>query len=287
MMSLLKSHVIVLGLTVWAGAGVAANSGGNPPAASVAVMMVAGKTGALGFVARCKAIRQLGTKLNAYDIALLYEFLDIKAGGNDVSPEELNALKNDVANALKKQEIRPEEFARRLMVMFRDPAHDAVWRDYCVQHLGDMFDMIENEEVRLAVYTLFWEATREKNGTIPGTALIALYNRSGRSNFDQARLAGVALAMVSDGYGEPATITALQICAKLGEIKALPVARQWAVSDSAMVRVSAIACIGSLGEGQDLVLLEKYASGTDVRMKMAARAAIRKLKDREGNDDQK
>ena len=78
-------------------------------------------------------------------------------------------------------------------------------------------------------------------------------------------------------YGEPAKITALQICAKLGDTDILPDARKLAAGRSIPIRMSAMACLGMLGDKTDVELLKASESSTDIRLRTAAQAAIKQL----------
>jgi hypothetical protein len=233
------------------------------------------------FPARVAAIRALGKSLSGDEINALYGFLNRKAGEDKAQPGELNALKNDVANALKMQKTMPADLPARLMAMFGDRSHDEVWRDYCIQHLGDVYPSIADTAVRAQVRRVLWSAADERKGSIPGTALIALSNQVGQEGFGKARIAAKALEMVREpSCGEPARITALQICANLGERAVLPDARRLAADGSTPIRVSAIACVGTLGDASDLEWLRKDESASDIRLKTAARAAMGKLRER-------
>ena len=75
-------------------------------------------------------------------------------------------------------------------------------------------------------------------------------------------------------------ITALQICAKLGNKAVLPSARRLASSrESVPLRMSAIAAVGTLGNADDQVVLEEYAKSSDVRLRKSAQSALKRLRD--------
>ena len=133
---------------------------------------------------------------------------------------------------------------------------------------------------RLSIGTALWKATEERDLSIAGTALIALFKNAGDQFIPRKNVASKALEMCEDArYGELAKITALQICAKLNETRALPAARKIAASEAiAPLRMSAIAAIGTLGDLSDKSMLEKYASSPDVRLRKSAQGALKKLK---------
>ena len=175
----------------------------------------------------------------------------------------------------------PPDLVPRLAAMFRDPAHDEVWRDYCVQHLSRLYGELESETDREQAREVFWAAVNAKNGNISGTALIALADRCGTSGFEKDRICAKALEMATSAeYGEPARITALQICATLGVAAVLPEARKRAAAGPAPIRMSAMACLGALGGESDLALLKQVESGTDSLLVNAAQAAAKRLNER-------
>ncbi|MBM4165235.1 MAG: hypothetical protein FJ222_12465 [Lentisphaerae bacterium] len=228
--------------------------------------------------ARLQAVRALSKELLPDEVQALYGLLDRKSGEDPASSAERNALKNDVVNALKMQTVMPADLPARLIAMFNDPAHDPVWRDYCIQHLGSVYAVITPLALQEQARQTLWTAASEKQGSIPGTALIALANQSGQPGFEKARIAATALALVrSPDYGEPAKITAFQICAKLGEQAVLPDARHQMTNGSVLIRVSALACVGILGDQSDLAALRALESNSDIRLRTAAQAAIKRV----------
>jgi len=231
------------------------------------------------YLPRLRAVHALGTDLSADEVNALYALLDRKDGEDALSAEELNGLKNDVVNALKKQTRPPADLANNLAAMYAEANHDEVWRDYCIQHLGDWYPSIASSNDQAMARQVLWSAADAKGGTIPGTAMLALCGLAGRPNFAQELIAAKALAMVKDeATGNPGRMTALQVCARLGNRQALPVARALVGSSaSVMLRVSAIGCIGILGDASDKPLLEKQAASSDRRLRVAAESALKKL----------
>lgn len=231
-----------------------------------------------GYPARMAAVKALGKTLSEGDVSELLGFLARKANEDKSLPGDLNAIKNDVVNALKRQEVIPADLVGHLMDMYGDQTHDEVWRDYCIQHLGDLYPEIKGKEAQSRALGILWAATGEKQGSIPGTALIALFSHAGTAGFGKDRIATKALEMVrASEYGEPARITALQVAAKLGEKSVLPDARKLATNSSIPIRVSAMACLGILGNESDFPVLKASQDSTDIRLRTAARAAVKTL----------
>ena len=225
---------------------------------------------------------QLGNRLSDEEYKVLPQFLARKPAEEALKPDELDALKNEVVNCLKNQERNPEELIRQLVVLFQDESQGEVWRDYCVQHLGTLFKAAEGAD-RDATHKLLFQATELRQSSIPGTALIAIANNSGTTEISVRQVTDKAVTMAGDSaYGEAARITALQICAKFNDPRVLSPAREIAFGKYGIpLRVSAIAALGAMGDGSDVTRLKPLAQSTDIRLRTAAAAAVKKLNDRE------
>jgi len=245
---------------------------------SLAVVMGLGERTA--YSVRSKAVHSLDDDLSGQEIQALYALLNRKKGEDRLKPGHLNALKNDVLNVLGSQSVPPPDFAGNLMAMYHDLTHDNVWRDYCIQHLGGWYGRADVND-REAIAATLWKATRETKISIAGTALIALASNCSQPGIEKARVTEKALDLSTNpACGHLAKITALQICAQLGEDRVLPTARVIAASKSSVtLRMSAIAAVGTLGDQSDRPMLEEYASSTDVRLRKSARSALTRLKD--------
>lgn len=232
-----------------------------------------------GFSLRIKEVHSLGKNLSHEEIQTLYALLNRKNNEDFLRPDQLNALKNDVVNALREQEYPPSRLSDNLIAMYNDKGHDKVWRDYCIQHLGHFLKRISSKEKKEAVVATLWKATEETNITIAGTALLAMENNKNDSLIDAGEVAEKALNLCKDSTcGEPAKITALQICAKLGDVRVLSTAREIATSgQSVPLRMSAIAAVGTLGDESDREMLEKYSQSSDIRLRKSAQSALTRL----------
>ncbi len=249
-----------------------------PPLSIPESLKVVFGAGGESFVVRQEAVQQLGSNLSDLEVEALYHLLYRKAGEDPLQAGELNALKNEVVNVLKKQRRNPALLVRHLIAMFDDPAQDAVWHDYCVQHLGTLCRAVEGPD-RTAVRELLWRAAEERQSGVAGTALIALVDNLEGTDSDRQMVRDKALAIATaPDYADAARITALQISAKLEDRRILPLARSIAEGGHAVpLRASAIAAIGSLGDSTDRPLLEKYSQSTDIRLRTAAASALNRL----------
>lgn len=124
-------------------------------------------------------------------------------------------------------------------------------------------------------------SNRRQNWRIDGTALIALANHVSILGIDRDRFAELAYKLaVDDVTGELTRITALQVCARMGERQILPVARALVLAGktrSVPLRMSAIAAVGTLGGASDRAMLDEFGRNSDVRLRTAARSALKRL----------
>jgi len=81
---------------------------------------------------RIRAVGRLGTGLDGEGVAAILGFLRRRVEEDTLSPLQLNAIKNNLCNALMRQEPPPSEFGLHLAAMFYDRSFDPVWRDYCL-----------------------------------------------------------------------------------------------------------------------------------------------------------
>ncbi len=267
-----KTLGIVAGLAF-----VAVSGALTPTAVADNVATVTAAQGERTYYTRLKAARNLSERLNRASVTRLYEFLQRRAAHDPLPPEKLNALKNDVANALVNQKQPLSDFGNRLIEMHNNPDLHQVWRDYCIQFLASRYKRARKQEERKRIKKTLRQAA-DKDWTIAGTALLSL-ERLGTA-VDREKLGRKALEVASDDNANSAArISALQVCAETGEKKVLPLARELAGSNEAGVplRVSAIGVIGLLGNTSDSELLRDHSESSDVRLRTAARKAIQRV----------
>ncbi len=240
---------------------------------------VMGKDGRTSYGRRYRGTRSLSKDLSRDEVLGLYAMMDRKQTEDPLAVGKLNTIKNEVANALRRQNTVPEDFANNLMAMYFDKSHHVVWRDYCIQHLGGILKRMSDPEQKNKAVAAFWEAATETDSSIAGTSLLAMRHNVDDPLVDQQAVAAKALGYCEDPKCNDRTkITALQVCAELGETKALPTARKIATSNGGtQLRMSAIAAVGTLGDESDRAMLQKYASGSNSRLRQPARSALKRL----------
>jgi hypothetical protein len=229
-----------------------------------------------------EALRSAGKSLSEADQWELLRFLGQSGAVEGLGVESVRWLKNDVMNLLCAQEKPVPELAEALVRICRDNSQDAVIRDYAIQHLGFWYASELDPGRRTEIEHTLWDAVGERDGTIGGTALIALSEAAHSGKLEPGageRLSAVALATAGDsGAAAAARVTALQVCAQRGVADALPLARDLVHGDGDMsLRISAVAALGRLGGTNDLTLLRALAGGTEARLRPAARTALAQL----------
>lgn len=252
---------------------------GIVPASMKAIM---GEGEKQAHVTRTKAVAALGHDISSDEINALYVLMNRKEGEDPLPAGGLNVLRNEALNALTKQRELPPDLVSNLVAMFNDRTHDALWRDYCIQGLGTLIKRIEHPRQKELACATLWAATRESATHIGGTGLIALRYNVDDSAVSADAVKQRALALVQDSSCGVATkTTALQVCAQLGGSDVLPKARELAKSaPRPVLRMSAIAAVGTLGDRQDLALLETCAADSDRYVRTAANSALKRLRDR-------
>ena len=230
--------------------------------------------------ARLAALGRLGRRLSAADVESLLGFLDRRDGEDALPPERLNALKNDVANLLRRQAVFPESLVGGLSAMWRNPGHDEVWRDYCIQHLGASWNRVVDPAVRVGLGETLWAASGDASLPGAGTALIALRNLAEAGDEERANVADRAFACAAAAESpEGVRVTALQVASGLGHADVVPFARSLLTDRRQPVhlRMSAIAALGASGDASDLPALKALAASSEPRLRAAASAAIKRL----------
>ncbi|MEI8354329.1 MAG: HEAT repeat domain-containing protein, partial [Lentisphaerota bacterium] len=215
---------------------------------------------------------------------------------SQLQPLEFESIRNDTLDALLRQNQLPADLGRQIRKMFNDPGQNAIWRDYCLQHVQPFCEArwktsqpVTDDPEWAAITNAYWWATRETDGTIAGTALIGMRMVAGKYpalSKEQVAQRALALAM-DDACGEPSRITALRICGQMGQQAVVPQARVLAqTGQSLLLRCAAMATLGDLGEQADMELLQSFSATPDQRVRGIAASALKRLRGRLAKTDQ-
>ena len=266
--------------------------------AAVAVVCGADVMTADRYEARNDALRSIARRrdLPENDVAALVKFL---ASAKDPLPVgRVAALKNDVMNLLRNQALPPKWLAETLIAMIEGndsnrggalrtarptmmaDRHPSAVLDYCIQHLGAMFDELD-EKGRLRVRAVLAKAAKRTKQPYSGTALYSLAEDRRATPSQAAELKRLTLALCRPGAHPAARMAAIQLAGQRGCREVLPALRETlaAPARDAALDIVSIGSIGLLGDASDIALLSRFSS--DRRCAAAVEAAIKRINERE------
>jgi hypothetical protein len=243
-----------------------------------------GRTGQ-PFAARRQALQALARPLGREDVQAIYESLRDGGQHPGTLPSGEHVLQNELMTLLARQEPPPADLVQELCALSRNPAQDAVTRDYALQQLVGCSLQPTNRfgGDRARAHEALWDALAERGGTLAGTALLGLHRIAPRDqSFDTNRLNTAALALAVDSTASPlARTAALQVCAQRRLQAALPMATDLARGTAGLtLRAAAIAAVGELGGPTEVRVLENLQTVPDPVVQNAAAAALKKLQAR-------
>jgi hypothetical protein len=230
-----------------------------------------------GYVPRRRLVESLGQNLSADEIRALVMFLYAKPAQIGLTENDYNAVGDVVLLKLEDQKQLPADYTDHLVVMFYDQSRNHTWRDYCIQHLGTVYQRTP-EEKRPVIRQLYLDAL-EPGSSFAGTTLLSMKRSAGTADLPKEFVAEKAMAVASsDAFGDAERLSALHVAAEFNHPAALGLARQIVSSKHTTVfRSAALAAIGMKGNETDKPLLEKYVKSSDIRLRAAAAEALKKL----------
>ena len=219
-------------------------------------------------------------RLSASDARALIVFLSRLPSADVVSVDELAALKNNAADLLLTQTPPPAGLRAAFEAAFKDPAQGEIWREYIVQKIPEFAVGLSGAERKRALAFLR-QRLDDTESIFAGTALLGLQRLHTQTPplVSTGEIATAATKLLSEpAYAQATKLTALQVLALHDASAARVQARQWLTGDHpVMLKVSALATLGQVGEPQDRSLLERYARSPELRLRTSARAALGKL----------
>lgn len=241
------------------------------------------------FWSRLATVHGLGKDLKVHELAPLYDFLRTPETGDGKVRGGERVLKNDLLNVLRQQSQVPAGLGRLLVEMSRDPTQDPVMRGYALQHIQAWYSQLADkdfplpapEQERADLRQALWDALKDTDATVAGTALLSLHRLSEvHAEFAPEQIVATALKFSQDeACGPLARSTALQICAERKLEQALPAVLELAQeAGSIPLQISAIAALGSLGGPDQVPFLEQLAAGENERLQGPARAALKQIR---------
>ena len=218
-----------------------------------------------------QAIRAtLGNKLTDADKSALLDSIGNRPL-NGLTTGEWHALANDILQALRFQQTPTPGYTDRLLGFWHDKNLDPTLRDYALQQLREWVADSDSrtvheerpEKIELIRRTFLDAATPghpscNVQSTTTGTALLALNEWASAGQIDAAQLKELLLAHAANKSAHRGVrATALQICARRQIPEVVPLAREIAGDGSCelILRMAAIALLGTIGSPEDLALL--------------------------------
>lgn len=236
----------------------------------------------LSYGERFEAIHRLGDNVHPASVEVLLDFLQKPLAQSALKEDQLGSLKNDVTDKLLAQKRLPERLPAILIAGIDDEVQGRVWNEYCIQKLPELSLRVENAKERAAVIDKLWHEARNTHYIHSGTALLGLERlHAKRPDWvarDEVVARGVAI-LKDEHYSVPNKMSALQVLARLEHEAVDELARSILNGESEiMLKVSALATLGMVGNDSDLELIGSYAKSPEYRLRTAARAALDKLK---------
>jgi hypothetical protein len=243
------------------------------------IKLIIGQGETRNYFVRVREIHNLKKNLPPEQVDALYKFLYEKLDKQELPDLQFNGLKNEIVVELMKQTTKPEALSGHLVTMYYDKSFDPTWRDYCVQFFGKWYEQAPANDARQAMVKGLYDALKERDSSIGGTAITMLCHLTHLKEFDKDKIADLAYElMIAPDCSVSGKTSAMQVCAELRNKKALPIARDWAAnSKEIFIRMSAIAAIGMLGDPGDLPMLNEYKNSSDIRLKGPAKAAFARI----------
>lgn len=197
---------------------------------------------------RYHAVRALGKTLAPAEARVLLEWLFTPVTHIHVGDEHM--IRNEVMVILRGRQLLGRRLTEGLAALAVDPRQDEVMRSYALQHLSDYCQEWHDEAHRAVARDALWRAVNERRHAIDGgAALLGLW----RLSAEDAHIHRFHLGDRAKEYAEDTRapvvnrIAGLQVCAALGVVDALPVARRLAEEgESAVLRHAASAAVGVL-----------------------------------------
>ncbi|MEI6516138.1 MAG: HEAT repeat domain-containing protein [bacterium] len=203
---------------------------------------------------------------SASDIATIWAFLERL----DSSDDAVASIKNNLLDRLVELDPMPADMGDRLLRLYREKEVDLRMRDFVLQHFAPYIKSISRDKTRKgnqAVQDMMAElqdAMWSGSGVLSGTALLAMESLASLEvGISMEDVGTFAVHLAKDEKRLAAVrATAMQVATRLGRREILAMARVAARSGQPLaLRVSAISCLGRLGEGSDLELLAGIQDG--------------------------
>lgn len=253
------------------------------PDVSAAVAVVCGRVDASAdrYGLRNDALRSIARRrdLTEGDVAALMAY--VASGGGALNPTREAALRNDVLNLLRNQDLIPKSLPDLLMDIVRNGRHDATLVDYAIQHLGALQHGLPDVMAGRVCDALF-AAASGIGRPYAGTALYALADAHGLTGAETGRLHHLTCAACSSRAHPLTRLAAFQLAGQRGYREVLSDVRAVLRGDrrDAVADTVAVGTLGLLGDASDIALLESIAARGGSRLTEPCAMAIERISGR-------
>lgn len=184
--------------------------------------------------------------------------------------------RNELMNTLREQAQDKQAVTALLLDIYRDESQGELLQSYAIQHLSfwAQTGKIEAADRERAMAALREAAADYATTYIGGAGLLALHDAAG------AEAAQPALeALASPAASVNSRISAFQVCAQLGEQRALSTAERTARDESAsfVLRMSAVSALAALGGRGSEASLRTLAQDRNKQVRRAAELALARI----------
>ena len=232
----------------------------------------------LSYYPRVQRLAAITSNLQQADIDAIHTFLDEKDMGN-LKNLEFNSLKNDLVLCLMRQSRKDDKLVSHLIAMYKDTTHDLVWRNYCIQFMGRIYQdstMQEKEQLEKTLQTVL----KDPIPMLAVTGMIAMELNKDSLKIDKEILHSRAFELLQKDIPTYAKVTLIQVCGmnRVKPDQVRPILHDILKnSKETPLKVSAIAALGEYGNRNDLAVIDPYSKSSDVRLRTAAINASKKL----------
>lgn len=232
----------------------------------------------LSYYKRAKQLATITSALQQNDLDAIHSFLDQKDTGG-LKTLEFNSLKNDLVLCLMRQSRKDDKLVPHLIAMYKDTTHDLVWRNYCVQFIGRIYqDSTMQEKSQLE--KILQSVLKDPIPMLAVTGMIAIELNKDTIKFDKDLLYSRALELLQKDIPTYVKVTLIQICGmnRIKPDQVRPILRNILKnSKEVQLKVSAIAALGEYGNREDLDIISPFYKSSDVRLRTAVMTAKKKL----------
>jgi hypothetical protein len=190
-----------------------------------------------------------------------------------LTPDQMYAVKDEVMNALERQEPVPPKAIEVLCRIVRDAKQDEVLRDYAVQHLSSLHGRVVDPAL---IEGALWHGLSETSLSLAGSSLISLHRIMEKGGGQLEKLDPYILSILKETKAHPESRTAaVQLAGERRLKQAIPHLKRILNGDEAYtLKLAAIGALGQMDDASVDGLLSGASNGKDELLRPAAKKAL-------------